>query len=97
MVKPNKFKKKNVPIIATGTDIAGIRVDLQSCKKTKTTKNTNKKASINVYITFDIDSLKKSFALIKIAYFTPLGKLTDEFSNTLKEPSITSWAFDPAV
>ena len=48
MVKPNKLRKKNVPTIATGTDIAGIRVDLQSCKNMKTTINTNIKASIKV-------------------------------------------------
>ena len=48
MVKPKMLKKKKVPIMATGTDIAGIKVDLQSCKKTNTTINTKIKASINV-------------------------------------------------
>ncbi|MNL63116.1 hypothetical protein D3C87_1872090 [compost metagenome] len=30
IVKPNKLRKKKVPIIATGTLIAGIKVDLKS-------------------------------------------------------------------
>jgi hypothetical protein len=45
---PNKFKKKKVPTIETGTAIAGIRVDLKSCKKMNTTRNTKTKASIKV-------------------------------------------------
>ena len=97
MVNPKTLKKKKVPRIATGTDIAGINVERQSCKKIKTTINTNKKASIRVWITFVIDSLRKSFALIKVVYLTPLGKLTSALSNTASELSITSCAFDPAV
>ena len=55
---PKTFKKKNVPIIDTGTAIAGINVDLKSCKKINTTKNTNKNASNNVLITFSIEAFK---------------------------------------
>ena len=58
---PNKFKKKNVPIIDTGTAIAGINVDLKSCKKIKTTIKTNKNASIKVVITLSIEASKNSF------------------------------------
>ncbi|MCY1540971.1 hypothetical protein D9M68_766420 [compost metagenome] len=47
-VYPNKLRKKNVPIIATGTAIAGIRVDLKSCKNKNTTMNTKIKASMSV-------------------------------------------------
>ena len=61
---PNTCKKKNVPIMATGTAIAGIRVDLISCKNTNTTINTNIKASINVWITFSIDASKNSLESI---------------------------------
>ena len=49
--KPNSCMKKKVPKIATGTAMAGIKVDLKSCKKIKTTMNTNKNASNNVYLT----------------------------------------------
>ncbi|MNQ72741.1 hypothetical protein D3C85_874530 [compost metagenome] len=67
MVKPNKLKKKKVPIIATGTLIAGIRVERKSCKKINTTRNTRINASINVWITFSIDASRKSFTLTTVA------------------------------
>src|SRR5690606_15486764 len=97
IVKPNKLKKKNVPIIATGTEIAGINVERQSCKKTNTTINTKIKASISVMITFEMDSSKKSLALTKVVNFTPSGKFLADSSNTFKHPSITSCAFEPEV
>ena len=58
---PNRFKKKNVPIIDTGTAMAGIKVDLKSCKKMNTTINTNKKASIKVLFTLSTDAVKNLF------------------------------------
>jgi hypothetical protein len=48
MENPKRLMKKNVPKMATGTAIAGISVDLKSCKKINTTINTNAKASSNV-------------------------------------------------
>ena len=55
---PKISRKKNVPIMETGTAIAGINVDLKSCKKIKTTTNTNKNASIKVVFTLSIDAVK---------------------------------------
>src|SRR5215211_1377385 len=46
--KPSNCIKKKVPTKETGTAIAGIIVERQSCRKMKTTKDTNKKASTNV-------------------------------------------------
>ena len=57
-VIPKNCIKKKVPIKETGTAIAGIKVDLQSPKNINTTKLTNKKASINVCITFSIEASK---------------------------------------
>ena len=65
MENPNNCKKKNVPIIATGTAIAGMTVERKSCKKTKTTKKTNTNASSKVVTTFLIDSFKNSLESIK--------------------------------
>ena len=56
---PKNCINKNVPIKETGTVNAGIRVDLQSCKKINTTKDTNKKASNKVFNTTLIDAFKK--------------------------------------
>ena len=55
---PKTFRKKNVPIIDTGTAIAGIKVERKSCKKRNTTKNTSTNASKSVVITFSIDAFK---------------------------------------
>ncbi|MCY1523867.1 hypothetical protein D9M68_587780 [compost metagenome] len=66
MVKPKRLRKKNVPTMATGTLIAGMRVDLKSCKKINTTKNTRIKASIRVCSTFSIEASRKSFTLISV-------------------------------
>ena len=51
MVKPNTNRKKKVPIIATGTAIAGIIVERKSCKNRNTIMNTNTKASRSVDFT----------------------------------------------
>ncbi|MNL47048.1 hypothetical protein D3C87_1698140 [compost metagenome] len=53
--KPNNCMKKKVPTIATGTAMAGISVDLKSCKNRNTTKNTSIKASIKVCLTWSMD------------------------------------------
>ncbi|MNE49139.1 hypothetical protein D3C80_1436380 [compost metagenome] len=74
ILNPNKFRKKNVPIIATGTLIAGIKVERKSCKNRNTTRNTRIKASINVWNTFSMDASKKSFTFTIVVYFTPFGK-----------------------
>ncbi|MNL20686.1 hypothetical protein D3C87_1419440 [compost metagenome] len=66
MVNPKASRKKNVPIIATGTAIAGIIVDLKSCRNKKTTINTNIKASIKVDFTCPVASSRRSFVLIKL-------------------------------
>ncbi len=58
MEYPNKFRKKKVPIIDTGTAIAGINVERKSCKKRNTTRNTNRKASNKVVTTLSIDAVK---------------------------------------
>src|SRR5690554_6997915 len=97
IVNPNTPKKKKVPIMETGTAIAGIIVDLKSCKNKKTTKKTKIKASISVLITFSILASKKSFALVRISYSIPGGKFSFASSKVLNVPSITSLAFEPAV
>ena len=56
---PKNCINKKVPISDTGTVNAGIRVDLQSCKKINTTKETNKKASNNVFNTTLMEAFKK--------------------------------------
>ncbi len=56
---PKNCINKKVPISDTGTVNAGIRVDRQSCKKINTTKETNKKASNNVFNTTLMDAFKK--------------------------------------
>jgi hypothetical protein len=63
--KTKQLRKKNVPTIATGTAIAGINVDLKSCRNINTTINTSIKASISVCITFSIEASKKSLAFNK--------------------------------
>src|SRR5690606_9272412 len=97
IVKPNMLKKKKVPIIATGTAIAGISVDLKSWRNIKTTKNTRIKASISVVTTLLIEASRKSLALIKVTYLIPSGKDWEASSRTVKLPSITVCALDPAV
>ncbi|MNY40141.1 hypothetical protein D3C86_1748640 [compost metagenome] len=49
--KPNKLRKKKVPMRETGIAIAGIMVDLKSCKKIKTIINTKINASNKVCFT----------------------------------------------
>ena len=97
MLKPNKFRKKKVPTIATITDIPGIKVERQSCKNTNTTMNTRINASIMVVITFEIEASKNSLAFTIVSYFNPGGKLAEASSRTARDPSITSCALDPAV
>ena len=75
MEYPNRFKKKNVPIMDTGTAMAGISVERKSCKKTNTTKNTNRKASINVIITLSIDAVRNKLVSTGIEILIPFGKL----------------------
>ena len=59
----------------TGTAIAGIKVDLKSCKKRKTTKKTRTKASNKVVITLEIEASKNSFVSKLILYPIPSGRL----------------------
>ncbi|MOA30455.1 hypothetical protein D3C78_1515460 [compost metagenome] len=49
--KPNRLRKKKVPISETGMAIAGMIVDLKSCRKIKTIIKTNIKASNRVCFT----------------------------------------------
>src|SRR5690606_14663017 len=60
MEYPKRFKKKNVPIMETGTAIAGIKVERTSCKNKNTTINTKANASSRVIITLSIDAVKNS-------------------------------------
>src|SRR5690554_7891478 len=55
-----RLRKKNVPIIETGTAMAGINVERKSCRKMKTTKKTNRKASIKVVKTLLMEASKNS-------------------------------------
>ena len=55
-----RFRKKNAPIIDTGTAIAGINVERKSCKKINTTMNTKINASIKVWTTFSIEASRNS-------------------------------------
>ena len=52
----------------TGTEIAGIRVDLKSCRKINTTINTKMNASIKVVTTLVMEAFRKSLVskLMKI-------------------------------
>ena len=61
-------KTTTVPVsvdytLKDGTAMAGIKVDLKSCRKMKTTKNTSKNASANVVTTFSMDAFKKVLVL----------------------------------
>jgi len=49
--KPNRLRKKKVPMSETGMAIAGMIVDLKSCRKIKTIIKTNIKASNRVCFT----------------------------------------------
>ncbi|MNM75459.1 hypothetical protein D3C81_872450 [compost metagenome] len=53
---PKSCRKKKVPTNETGIAIAGIKVDLKSCRKIKTIINTRIKASKRVCSTWLIDS-----------------------------------------
>jgi hypothetical protein len=64
-LKLKRYKKKKVPIIATGTEIAGIRVERKSCRKRYTTRNTSIKASRRVLIIFSIDASRNLLALTR--------------------------------
>ncbi|MNT96529.1 hypothetical protein D3C72_2386430 [compost metagenome] len=54
--KPKSWRKKKVPINETGIAIAGIKVDLKSCKKMKTMIKTKMNASKSVCSTWLMDS-----------------------------------------
>ena len=56
---PKNCINKKVPIRETGTVNAGINVDLQSCKKINTTKETSINASSSVLKTTFMDAFKK--------------------------------------
>ena len=45
-------------MMETGTEMAGISVDLKSCKKINTTKNTKIKASMSVVFTLLMDAVR---------------------------------------
>ena len=66
ILKLKRYKKKKVPTIATGTDIAGISVERKSCRNRYTTMNTSKKASRRVLIIFSIDASRNLLALTKL-------------------------------
>ena len=70
---PNKLRKKNVPIIETGTAMAGISVDLKSCRNINTTKKTNRNASPSVVNTFEMEASRNSLLSKFTIYFIPLG------------------------
>ncbi len=89
--------KKNVPIIATGTAIAGINVDLKSCRNMNTTRNTSTNAISNVSTTCSIESSRNSFALYMLKYTIPFGNDFDAFCNALSASVRISFAFEPAV
>src|SRR5690606_3427253 len=74
---PKTFKKKNVPIIATGTAMAGIKVDLKSCKNINTTINTSINASIKVLTTLSIEAVKNTLVSYGIKTSIPSGKEED--------------------
>lgn len=84
MEYPNKFRKKKVPIMETGTAIAGIRVDLKSCKNKNTTINTSINASKRVASTLSIEAVRNSLVSKFTMYLTPSGK---SFSSS----AIFSW------
>jgi len=90
MEYPNKFKKKKVPIMETGTAIAGIIVDLTSCKKIKTTTNTNRNASTKDLVTLSIEAVKNSLVSYGIYTSIPSGK---SFSSILSSFFIFSIIF----
>ncbi|MNL25972.1 hypothetical protein D3C87_1474770 [compost metagenome] len=97
MVKPNSFRKKNVPIIATGTAMAGIRVERKSCRKINTTINTRIKASMIVKISLEIEASRNSLALANTPIFTPLGKLFSASFRIFSVCLMMSCALEPAV
>ncbi len=81
----------------TGTAMAGISVERKSCKKTKTTKNTSRNASINVIKTLSMDAVRNKLESIGIEILIPLGKLFVIPSKETLMFLIISWAFDPLV
>ena len=64
MEKPMSRRKKKVPMMATGTAMAGIRVARKFCRNRNTTRKTRMKASIRVCTTFSMDASRKSLASI---------------------------------
>src|SRR5690606_14426232 len=63
MEYPKSCRKKKVPTMATGTAMAGIRVDFKSWRNKKTTRNTRMKASIRVATTWSMEASRKSLEL----------------------------------
>src|SRR5690606_36476017 len=94
---PNKFKKKNVPMMETGTAINGTSVERKSCKKINTTMNTRINASIKVCTTLSTEESKNSLVSNMMVYFTPSGKDFPICSNSTFNSSMISCALEPGV
>ena len=92
-----KFIQKKVPMIETGTAIAGIKVERKSCKKMNTTMNTRMKASISVPFTWAMASSRKPLVLKLTRYSSPNGKDFSAFSITFRISVWISFALEPGV
>ena len=73
--KPSIRSPKKVPMIATGTARAGIRVVRQLCRKMKTTRVTRTMASKSVFTTSLIEAVMNGVVSKGMNQDTPAGKL----------------------
>src|ERR1700744_5658370 len=97
MVKPKRFRKKKVPTIATGTAMAGIRVERRSWRKMNTTIDTRIKASIRVSTTLRIET-SRNWLAVKIMFMeTPGGKCRAAVARVFSHSLIMACALDPAA
>ena len=94
--KPKMYRRKNVPMRATGMAISGMRVERKSCRKTNTTRNTSTKASSRVLMTSWMDANRKSLTLRVVERIRPLGRSLRHCSMFFSSSSITCVALEPA-
>ena len=95
--KPNTHRKRKVPIKATGTAIIGMSVERKSCRKTYTTRNTNKRVMTSVMITSWMEAKRKSVTSYMMTVFMPGGMDFCALSSAAFT-SVAIWvALEPAI
>ena len=97
ILNPAIAMKANVPISDTMIPTSGISVERISCKKTYTTRITNRMASNSVFTTSWMEAYRKSLDDISCVSSTPWGSSFLASSRNRLIWLFTSVALEPAV